>query len=104
MEEEEALEMAEDGTINFEGIELTKDEVPAIVEMIRTEMLAEANDLHFERAAELRDEIRSLEEFLKGKAESRSQKKKRKRRTVTPGQARQAKLKRRGTRSRKYRG
>jgi len=103
-EEEIEREPVEAGTIDFEGVELSRDEVPQIVEMIRSEMLVEANDLNFERAAELRDEIRALEEFLKGKTESRSQRKKRKRRASTPGQARQAKLKRRATRSRKYRG
>ena len=92
-------------TINFEGIELTRDEIPVIVEMIRSEMLSEANDLKFERAAELRDEIRMLEEFLTGKADQQAaNRKKRKRRVSTPGQARQAKLRRRGTRTRKYRG
>jgi len=91
----------ESGTINFEGVELTKDEVPGIVDMIRSEMLAEATDLNFERAAELRDEINALEAYLTDKVESKSQKKKRKKR---PGTARQAKLRRRGTRSKKYRG
>ncbi len=105
VDEEVAVQaVLEDGTINFEGVELTRDELPQIVEMIRSEMLSEANDLNFERAAELRDEIRMLEEFLEKKVMSKSQKKKRKRRSFTPGQARQAKLKRRATRTRKYRG
>ena len=99
---EDAAAVLADGTINFEGVELRKDEVPGIVEMIRTEMLAEANDLNFERAAELRDEIKTLEEYLTGRAgESKSQRKKRKKRA---GTAQQAKLRRRGTRSKKYRG
>ncbi len=104
IEEEVAAKAVEGSTINFEGIELSRDEVPQIIEMIRTEMLAEANDLNFERAAELRDEIRALEEFLKGKAESKAGRRKRKQRPSTPGQARFAKLRRRSTRSRKYRG
>ena len=101
--EEAAVAAQEAGTINFEGVELARDEIPVIVEMIRSEMLAEATDMNFERAAELRDEIRMLEEFLTGRVESKSQKKKRKRRASTPGQARQAKLRRRGSRGRKYR-
>ncbi len=105
IEADEAEVAAVDGgTINFEGIELTKDELPQIIEMIRTEMLAEAGDMHFERAAELRDEITALEAYLTGKVESQAQKKKRKRRVSTPGQARQAKLRKRGSRGKKYRG
>ena len=104
IESDEAIAAEEAGTINFEGIELTKDELPQIIEMIRSEMLAEAKDLNFERAAELRDEIRSLEEYLQGRVESKSGRKKRKKRASTPGQARQARLKRHSTRSRKYRG
>lgn len=102
-EESAEVKAVEDGVINFEGVELKKEEVPHIIEMIRSEMLAEANGLNFERAAELRDEISQLEEFLEGKASSKKRKRKSKR-TVTPGQARFAKLRRRSTRSKKYRG
>lgn len=107
MEADEAareMEAVTGDTINFEGIDLSRDEIPQIIEMIRSEMLSEANDLNFEKAAELRDDMKALEEFLTGRVESKSQKKKKRRRASTPGQARQAKLRRRGTRSRKYRG
>jgi hypothetical protein len=49
------------------------------------------------------NEIRALEEYLEGRV-SKEKKKRRKRRTSTPGQARTAKLRRRASRSRKYRG
>ncbi len=104
MEADESVEAVTGDTINFEGVEITRDELPQIIDMIRSEMLTEANDLNFEHAAELRDEIRSLEEFLTGQVESKSQRKKRRKRASTPGQARSAKLKRRGKRSRKYQG
>jgi len=103
-EQEDEVSAVVDGIINFEGVELTREEVPQIIEMIRSEMLAEAGDLNFERAAELRDEIQALETFLEGKAMSKSQKKKRKKRASTPGQARSAKLRRRGSRGQKYKG
>jgi len=90
------------GVIDLEGVELRRDELPAIIEMIRAEMLEEARQLNFERAAELRDEIKMLEEFLQGKV-SQQPKKVRKKRTTAPGQARYAKLRRRGARARKYR-
>jgi excinuclease ABC subunit B len=101
--EEEEVEAFAGGVINFEGIELRRDEVPQIVEMIRSEMLDEAKELNFEHAAELRDEIRMLEEFLEGKAKE-GKGRRRKKRVSTPGQARHAKLKRRSRRSRNYRG
>ena len=104
LEEAKEPEEVEAGVINFEGVELKRDELPAIIEMIRSEMLAEAKDLNFEHAAELRDELRMLEEFLQGRASELKAKKTRKKRSTAPGQARQAKLHRRGTRSRKYRG
>ena len=103
LEESEEVEAVVGGTINFEGVELSRDELPAIIEMIRSEMLAEAKGLNFERAAELRDEIRALEEYLEGRV-SKEKKKRRKKRASTPGQARTAKLRRRASRSRKYRG
>jgi excinuclease ABC subunit B len=103
IEREEEAEV-EAGTVDFGGIELGRDEVPGIIEMIRNEMLVEAKDLNFEKAAELRDEIRQLEEFLTGRAGEKKPKKARKKRMTQPGQARTAKLKRRATRSRKYRG
>ena len=71
--------------------------------MIRSEMLAEAKDLNFERAAELRDELRMLEEFLEGRVGEKPKKTRKKKRTEA-GKARTAKLQRRASRSRKYRG
>ncbi|MFH1676981.1 MAG: helicase-related protein, partial [bacterium] len=99
---DEGPEATEAGTINFEGVELKKDEVPIIIEMIRNEMLAEAKDLNFERAAELRDEVKALEEFLQGRVVGKG-KRTRKKRSTAPGQARSAKLRRKGSRGRKYR-
>lgn len=105
LEGEETSEDAEfGGTINFEGVELKRDELPAIIEMIRNEMLAEARDLNFERAAELRDELKALEEFLEGRVLDRKPRKVRKKRMSEPGKAKTAKLKRRASRSRRYRG
>jgi len=40
------------------------DQIPAMIEELRSEMLLAAEGLEFERAAELRDEIRVLEEQL----------------------------------------
>ena len=39
---------------------MTPEEIPALVESLRGEMLRAAEALDFERAAELRDRIRSL--------------------------------------------
>ena len=65
----EELEGKDDSrVINFEGIELMPDEVPGIIESLRSEMLERAKEMDFEKAAELRDEIKGLEEILVGNA------------------------------------
>jgi excinuclease ABC subunit B len=56
------------GTIMLEGIEISRDELPVIIDQLRTEMLSQADELNFEKAAEIRDEIKQLEKFLAGKA------------------------------------
>ncbi|MEO7993446.1 MAG: excinuclease ABC subunit UvrB [bacterium] len=54
--------------IIYKGMELKRDEVPLVIEELRSEMLEWAKDLKFERAAEMRDEITRLEDILHGKA------------------------------------
>jgi len=54
--------------INFEGLDLTPDEVPIIIESLRSEMLAHAKEMEFEKAAKLRDEIKYLEDMLMDRA------------------------------------
>jgi len=61
----------EAGVIVLEGIEINRDELPTIIEQLRSEMLAQADELNFEKAAELRDEIRHMENFLVGKVEGK---------------------------------
>jgi excinuclease ABC subunit B len=58
----------DESIISFEGLDLRPDEVPGIIEALRSEMLEKAKELDFEKAAELRDEIRQLEEMLKDKS------------------------------------
>jgi excinuclease ABC subunit B len=63
--------------------ELPPDQIPERIEELRSEMLLAAENLEFEQAAELRDEIRVLEEQLlraSGKPADRGGKKKGKRR------------------------
>ncbi len=64
----------EAGTIVLEGIEITRDELPLIIEQLRSEMLEQADKLNFEKAAELRDEVRQLELYLAGKVETKKKK------------------------------
>ena len=45
------------------GKYIARDEIPKKVEELREEMMAAAKELEFERAAELRDEIKKLEEL-----------------------------------------
>jgi excinuclease ABC subunit B len=45
---------------------LTSEQRQDLLEELRSEMIRASKDLEFERAAELRDEIRKLEEMLKG--------------------------------------
>ena len=66
--------------INFEGIDLKPDEVPGIIDALRSEMFEKAKTLDFEKAAKLRDEIKQLEDMLTEKASQpgkRGRKKKR---------------------------
>jgi excinuclease ABC subunit B len=44
-----------------EGEEISKEELPRLLEALRQEMLEAAKDLDFEKAAEVRDRIRALE-------------------------------------------
>jgi excinuclease ABC subunit B len=62
--------------ISFEGINLRPDEVPEILESLRSEMLERAREMDFEKAAELRDEMRQLEDLLNQKASDYKVKKK----------------------------
>jgi excinuclease ABC subunit B len=62
--------------ISFEGINLRPDEVPEILESLRSEMLERAREMDFEKAAELRDEMRQLEDLLNQKASDYKGKKK----------------------------
>ena len=47
---------------------LSPEEIPDKLEELRSRMLLAAENLEFERAAELRDEIRLLEDQLLGKS------------------------------------
>lgn len=69
---------SENRVINFEGINLRPDEVPEIIESLRSEMLQSAREMDFEKAAELRDEMRQLEDLLNQKASDYKGKKKKK--------------------------
>jgi len=76
------------GTIMLEGIELTRDELPMIIDQLRTEMLGQADELNFEKAAELRDEVKQLEKFLEGKASKPKKGRKKKKKWKKDGGAR----------------
>ncbi len=46
------------------GVEyIAPKEIPKLVKKLRREMLAAAKDLNFEKAAELRDRVKKLEEM-----------------------------------------
>ena len=76
------------GTIVLEGIEISHDELPVIIEQLRSEMLTQADELNFEKAAEIRDEIKQLEKFLEGKATKPKKGRKKKKTWKKDGRAR----------------
>ena len=55
-----AENMFTDGEVDFQKMGLTEAETQALVEELTREMLAAAEALEFERAAELRDNLRAL--------------------------------------------
>jgi excinuclease ABC subunit B len=75
--------------INFEGIDLKPDEVPGIIDALRSEMFEKAKDLDFEKAAKLRDEIKQLEDMLTEKASQPGKRGRRKKRRGGKHRARQ---------------
>ena len=51
----------DDGSIEVDGKTYERDEVPKLLERIKKDMFKAAQELDFERAAELRDQLRAIE-------------------------------------------
>lgn len=66
-EEIKATHIAEDDALYQEMSEYDADDLYELIESLRDEMKQAAGDLHFERAADLRDKINEYEKFLKKK-------------------------------------
>ena len=50
--------------VNISDLDIEADQVPRLIQKLRKEMRAAATQLEFERAAELRDQVRDLEAWL----------------------------------------
>ncbi len=66
-DEIKATHIAEDDALYQEMTEYDADDLYELIESLRDEMKQAAGDLHFERAADLRDKINEYEKFLKKK-------------------------------------
>ncbi|MBI9014885.1 MAG: excinuclease ABC subunit UvrB [Clostridiales bacterium] len=66
-DEIKATHISEDDALYQEMSEYDADDLYELIESIRDEMKQAAGDLHFERAADLRDKIHEYEKFLKKK-------------------------------------
>jgi len=66
-DEIKATHIAEDDAMYQEMSEYDADDLYELIESLRDEMKQAAGDLHFERAADLRDKINEYEKFLKKK-------------------------------------
>lgn len=66
-DEIKATHIAEDDALYQEMSEYDADDLYELIESLRDEMKQAAGDLHFERAADLRDKINEYEKFLKKK-------------------------------------
>ncbi len=62
----ELAEVGESGDVEVDGVLYTKDQIPKLLKDLKKQMLAAAQDLSFERAADLRDQIRGVEEVQLG--------------------------------------
>ena len=62
----ELSEVGESGDVEVDGVLYTKDQIPKLLKDLKKQMLAAAQDLSFERAADLRDQIRGVEEVQLG--------------------------------------
>lgn len=57
----ELAAVGKDGAVEIDGKTYGRDEVPKLLERVKKQMFQAAQELDFERAAELRDQLRSIE-------------------------------------------